>query len=69
MCEEFLGELFISGVFGLPSIPDDVVYFLFDVLELDPKTLVEFIVSFISVIGPDDFNEFLQILFNVLIIS
>ena len=57
MWEEFLGKLFVSGIFGFAGVPDDVIDFLFDVLELDSEAFVELVVPFVCVVGSDDFNE------------
>ena len=69
MLNEVFGELSVSGVFGLLGVPDDVVDFLFDVLELDSEAFVELGVASVFIVGPDDFDELFEVIFNVGIID
>jgi hypothetical protein len=66
---EVFGELSVFGVFGLLGIADNVIDFLFDVLELDSEAFIELGISFVFVIGSDDFDELFEIFFDVLVIN
>ena len=68
MRQEIIGKLFVSGVFGVPGISNDIVDFMFDVLEFDSKAFIEFFVSIVGILGSDDFNELFEIVFNILVI-
>ena len=63
------GELSVFGVFRLLGIPNNVIDFLFDVLELDSKPFIELGVPFVLVIGSDDFDELFEIFFDVLVVN
>ena len=69
MTEKLLSELFVFRIFSLSSVLNDVINFIFDILELDSKTFIEFITSGITILRSDDFNELLEIFFDILIIG
>ena len=69
MSEELFSKLFVFRIFTISSVLNDVINFIFDILELNSKTLIEFVISVVTILSPDDFNKLLEILFDILVIS
>ena len=69
MTEELIVELFIFCIFWFSSVPDNIIDFIFNILELDSKAFIKFVIPIVTILRSDDFNKLFEIFFDILIVS